>query len=334
MELMLKLEPKKNALQFNYNENIMLIGSCFTEHIGNYLISHKFSVLQNPNGILFDILSVCRTLNNAICNKKYKENDLFYHNELWQSWEHHSMFSGMDKNVVLDKINTASNAAHLFLKKTDWLIITLGSSYAYKLNKETAKEYAINNFVANCHKAPPNWFEKQLIPIEEQIHNLQSTIDALKEFNPTLKIIFTISPVRHIRDGVVENNRSKARLIETVNQLCSSNENTFYFAAYELVIDVLRDYRFYDIDLVHPNYTATNMVVQHFLKSFANDASLQLLEKIKPIIIARKHKAFNPNSIAHKKFMAQQVDLINVLIKENPFLQLDEELQHFSNFEI
>jgi GSCFA family len=331
MDLMLKYEPKKNEQCIQHTDKVMLIGSCFTEHIGNFLQEHKLTVLQNPNGILFDTWSVCRSLTSYIEHKKYTAKDLFFHNELWQSWQHHGMFSGTNVDAVLQHINTSQAAAAKFITETNWLIITLGSSFAYTLNATAPKEVQLATMVANCHKAPQQWFTKYLIPIEEQIAGLDNIIYRIKQVNPNIKIIFTISPVRHIRDGVVENNRSKARLLETVHHLVSKFSGLYYFSAYELLMDVLRDYRFYDVDMVHPNYTATNFVIQHFLQSFIDSSAQQLIERIKPIIIAKKHRAFNPDSIAHKKFMLQNVDAIQALLREYPHLNFDKELDYFSN---
>ncbi len=340
MDLILKFEAVKNEHLINYNDAVMLIGSCFTEHIGNYLKEHKFTVLQNPNGILFDTLSVCRTLTSYIEAKQYTESELFYYNELWHSWQHHSMYSGVNKANVLQQINNSQLNAHNYLKTTSYLIITLGSSYAYKLQYAEIDKHnkaAITNLtntntaVTNCHKAPQQWFSKYLIPIEEQIATLDNVIYRIKQSNPNIKIIFTISPVRHIRDGVVENNRSKARLLETVHHLTQKFENIYYYAAYEMLIDVLRDYRFYDIDMVHPNYSATNYVLEQFKKSCIDETSQQLLTKISSIITARKHKAFNPQSIAHKKFLLQNAEQINSIIKDHPQLNFKDELTYFSS---
>ncbi len=331
MDFILKWEAKPNVEQLHYKNKVMLIGSCFTEHIGNFLIENKFNVLQNPNGILFDTLSVCRALNSYIENKKITNDNLFYYNELWQNWQYHSMYAGMQKDEVLQKMNNSLQKATTFLKEAEWLIITLGSSFAYKIKKEFANEFAIDNYAANCHKAPQQWFEKYLIPIEEQIATIDQTIYRLRKVNPKLKIIFTISPVRHIRDGIVENNRSKARLLETVHHLVQKFNNLYYFAAYEMIIDVLRDYRFYDIDLVHPNYSATSFVIQQFVQSFLTNDSQEFLAKIKPLVTATKHKAFQPNSIAHKKFMIANGQLAANLQKEYPQLNFEKELEYFGN---
>ena len=224
----------------------------------------KFDVLQNPNGILYDPVSISSALVSYIENKKFTEDDLFLLDELWHSWQHHSVFSGMNKENVLQNINHSQFEAHQFLKTSSWLIITAGTSYNYQLKKSGEP-------VANCHKAPQDFFEKKLLPVEDIIYNLSTAVSKVQSFNPQLKIIFTISPVRHVRDGVIENNRSKARLIEAIHSVREKTQNVFYFPAYELIIDVLRDYRFYKKDLVHPSGTATEFVFETFCNAFVDE---------------------------------------------------------------
>lgn len=296
MNFILDIQIKSPETRITYEDKIFVIGSCFTEHIGGRLNQLKFSVLQNPNGILFDPLSVSKCLVSCMHNRHYETKDLFYLNELWQSWKHHSAFSGMHREEVLQSINHSQQASYDFLKQSDWLIITLGSSFSYQLT-ETGES------VANCHRAPANWFKKHLLDINKIVTTLDNCISQLFKFNNNLKIIFTVSPVRHIRDGVIENNRSKARLIESVHHLVNRFERIYYFPAYELVIDVLRDYRFYDIDLVHPNYIATEFVFEKFAEYYINKDDRALMEEVKSIITAYKHKPFQPDTLAHHQFL-------------------------------
>ncbi len=316
----------------NYRDKIFLAGSCFTEHIGNTLSELKFSILQNPNGILFDPRSVCTSLISYIENKQYRKEGLFYLNEVWNSWEHHSKFSNIDPKEALSVINESQKLAHEFLKHADWLIITLGSSFSYKLTDEADKANSSKGEgVANCHRAPSQWFNKYLMSIEEITTLLDTTYHRLKQFNPKLKIVFTISPVRHTRDGVIENNRSKARLIEAVHHMVNKFQALYYFPAYELVIDVLRDYRFYDIDMVHPNYPATEFVMEKFRENFIDEESQLLMEEIKKIVTARKHKPFQPETNAHKTFLKIHLDKTKELQSKYPFLDLKEEIDHFAS---
>lgn len=340
MDFLLNIDLPKADTLITHQHKVLSMGSCFTEHIGHALQELKFDVLQNPNGILFDPVSVCNSLVSYIRNERYGEPDLFYLNELWHSWRHHSRFSGLDQHGVLKNINIAQEQAHHFLKNADWLIITLGSSFSYRLTEVGATRSAsfknpssVNAGVANCHRAPAQWFQKHMLTIDESVSKLDNTIHQLFRFNPKLRIIFTISPVRHIRDGVVQNNRSKARLLEAVHHLVNKFDKLYYFPAYELVIDVLRDYRFYDIDLVHPNYAATQFVLDHFLKTHTSDETLRLTEEIKKIVTARKHKPQFPTTNAHQTFLKTQLQKAKALQAQYPYLNLEEEINHFKNGE-
>ena len=327
------------ADQLTGYKKILLTGSCFTEHIGDRLEELKFNALQNPNGILFDPVSVADSLVSYMQNRQYNRDDLFYMNELWQSWHHHSRFSNIDADECLRVINDSQQRAHAFLKEADWIIITLGSSFlidlisfdaaSSKVSPSPFMERGQGGEVANCHRAPAQWFNKKLLEIDEIILMLTDCCGQLWQFNPKLKFIFTVSPVRHIRDGVVDNNRSKARLIETVHHLAGKFDRIHYFPAYELVIDVLRDYRFYDIDLVHPNYMATEYVMEKFAETCIDEESQELMQEIRKIVIARKHKAFQPETNAHRQFLKTQFEKTNVLQEKYPFLGLDEELMYF-----
>jgi hypothetical protein len=322
MQFLANINIKPLEPSITYKDKILLTGSCFTEHIGNFLMENKFNALQNPNGILFDPVSVSSSLLSYIQNKKYTEADLFYLNETWNSWQHHSRFSSINKQDCLDGINQSQQQAHDFLRDAGWLIITLGSAFTYKLVENS-------NAVANCHKAPAQHFNRHLDTIEEIVTAFDGVIHQLFHFNNKLKIIFTISPVRHLRDGVVDNNRSKARLIEAVHHLVNKFDKLYYFPAYELVIDVLRDYRFYDVDLAHPNYTATQFVLEKFSENCFDQATRELLQEIKKIVIAKKHKPFNPESSLHKKFLEQQAEKTRRIAAMHPYLDLKEELHYF-----
>jgi len=332
MQFQIPIQIKQPERKINYRDKILLSGSCFTEHIGNALNDLKFSVLQNPNGILFDPASVCKSLQSYITNYKYKGADLFQLNEVWNSWNHHSRFSHINKGECLKGINETQQKAHDFLKEADWLIITLGSSFSYRLLEDSSQIPPSGGGwagVANCYRAPQHWFNKYLLEITETISMLEETYRQLIKFNPGLNIIFTISPVRHIRDGVVENNLSKARLLEAVHHLVNKFEKLSYFPAYELVIDVLRDYRFYDVDMVHPNYQATEFVMEKFKENFIEEDSQLLMEEIKKIVTARKHKAFQPATNAHKLFLKTHLEKAKELQQQFSFIDLSDEISYF-----
>jgi len=335
MDFMTNIDIKKLSKPISYQDKILLIGSCFTEHIGNALEAAKFSVLQNPNGILFDPASVCKSLVSYIDNKQYNEADLFQLNEVWNSWQHHSRFSNINSKEAVRIINASQQRAHAFLKEASWIIITLGSSFSYRLTdlagtSNVTPEGGDFAGVANCHRAPSQWFNKHMLSIEETVAMLDNCYHRLLQFNPGLNIIFTVSPVRHLRDGVVDNNRSKARLIESVHHMVNKFSKLHYFPAYELVIDVLRDYRFYDIDMAHPNYMATEFVLEKFAASCIDESSQALMQELRKITIAKNHKAFQPETKAHQQFLVNHLEKVKALQEKYPFLDLREEMDYFS----
>jgi hypothetical protein len=323
MEFQLPITIASLPKPIGYGDKILLVGSCFTEHIGNALRDWKFETLQNPNGILFDPDSVATSLISYTRPQHYGEEDLVFFNELWQSWQHHSIFSHVDKGQCLAAINASQVRAHAFLQEADWLVITLGSAWSYRLVDG-------GGAVANCHRAPAPTFYKHLMTIEEINTALDSCLHQLFYFNPNLQVIFTVSPVRHIRDGVVDNNRSKARLIESVHHLVNKFDRLFYFPAYELVVDVLRDYRFFDIDMVHPNYAATQFVLEKFTQWGLDEGSRGLLAKVRELVIARRHRPMHPATEAHARFLREQYAKAAELARQHPFLDLREELAYFS----
>lgn len=324
MNFMLPIQIAPPATKIEHQHPIVLMGSCFTEHMSKRLEQSKFRTVSNPFGILFNPISVVQNLRKIIQKESYTTADLFHLNELWNSWDHHSDFSHFNAEDALAKINSTIASTHQFLQQSEWLIITLGSSFQYFLTQEP-KNYA----VANCHRAPSAWFDKRLLSIATITDHLQQVIAELKVFNPRLKIIFTISPVRHIRDGVVENNRSKARLLEAVHQLVDDNAHCFYFPAYELAIDVLRDYRFYDVDMVHPNYACTQFIWEHFVASYFSDECKTTADAMKEIATAFAHRTRFPETEAHQKFLLKYVQKIQILQKQYSYLDFSDELQYF-----
>ncbi len=325
--LELQLPPAKHPV--NHQSKILLTGSCFTENMGEKLLRHKFNVLQNPHGILFNPVSVCNALESYISNKKVEAKDLFYFNEAYHSWQHHSRFSAPAVDDAIDKINFSIEEAHSFLKDATHLIITLGSAFVYQLT-DKAPGFCTGSIAANNHKGPAAWFEKKLMDTSALQKLLHGTVEKLLQFNPDLKIIFTVSPVRHIREGLVENNRSKAVLLQAVHACADSFSQVNYFPAYELVIDDLRDYRFYAEDMVHPNYAATNYVWEKFCGSYFSKHTRDVLERINEINAAMAHKPFNEKSEAHEDFRAKTLYKIKELIMVLPQINWQKEESFFS----
>lgn len=308
----------------NYKQKLMFIGSCFSENIGELMQQHKFKVNINPNGVLFNPISISKALYRIIKKQNVCETDLFLANECWNNWDFHSRFSTPDKAICLNQINASISKAADFIEQADWLFITFGSAHTYTLNDS-------DTIVGNCHKVPQKQFSKKLLTTNEIVSEYTELIARLKKHNPTIKIVFTVSPVRYIRDGVVENNLSKARLIEAVHQLENAHNNTFYFPAYELVIDDLRDYRFYKSDMVHPNQQAIEYVFDHLINTNLDKESLKILDEIKNIISAKNHRPFNVETKAHQQFKNTYLKRCNELISSYPFLDLKPEMEYFKN---
>lgn len=322
MKLQLDIQIRKPDNLISFRDSIFLIGSCFTGNIGSQLVHLKFDTLHNPTGILFDPQSITAHIEHIITCKTYTVADTFYLNEMYSSWLHHSDFNGITAAECVASINDATQKAHRFLARANKLVITLGSAFHYVLTET-------NIPVANCHRAPALWFTKKMIKAQEIVAMLTQAISAVRLVNPNIAVIFTVSPVRHIRDGVVENNLSKAQLISAVHQLCHELPKVSYFPAYEIVIDVLRDYRFYDIDMVHPNYLATQVVTDYFLQNYFDENVKTLLPLIKQLNNAINHRPRNPFSNQHKEFLKTHLELCKHIQQQLPHLNFENEIAFF-----
>lgn len=333
MKFRFEFDIKRLPEPITHHHKTLLIGSCFTENIGEKLNAYKFETLQNPHGILFNPVSVAEALTDYVEQKQYAAENLFLLNEAWHSWKHHSRFSDLSPTEALRRINTSITKAHRFLQTADYVFLTLGSAWTYVLSEDAAGE-AKGQVAANNHKAPADWFRRRLLTTEDVLRVLDNVIHRLFLFNPKLKIIFTISPVRHLREGAVENNRSKAVLIQAVHHLVDKFDKLYYFPAYELVIDDLRDYRFYAEDLVHPNYFATQYVWERLVAACMNDKTRALMAEIHSLNLAYTHKAFNPSSSQHKKFLQANFEKARRLKDEHLYLDFDRELHYFETGEM
>ena len=328
MKFKLTLEATKSAKAIHYQDKIMLMGSCFTENIGAKLHRHLFEVKENPHGILFNPISVIGALQDYIDHNQYGTNDLFELNDLFNSWHHHTRFSDITSNAALEKINSSISDAHAYLKVADKLIITLGSAWLYSLTEAAPSGAGL--VVANNHKAPAQWFEKILMDPIELSSKLQKIVSAVQSFNNNIHIIFTISPVRHLREGLIENNRSKSVLIYAVHDVISKLKGVDYFPAYEYVIDDLRDYRFYAEDLVHPNYAATNYVWDKLVSTYFSEETQLIMGEVAELQLAKQHKPFNKASKAHQAFLQKSLVKTQVLQSKYPYLPMTNFITFFS----
>lgn len=303
-------------------DRLLLIGSCFTEHIGARLVSGKFATLANPNGIVYNPVSIARSLASIAIENTDAKDAIFKHNGLWHSWEHHGAFSKPGEPETLEGIRKARQEASDFLQKTNYLLLTLGTADVFVL-RETGRT------VANCHKAPANWFDQRRLTVAETVQTLREVLTAIKTRLPDMQAILTVSPVRHLRGGFVENQRSKAVLVLACAELCEQSDFVHYFPAYELLLDDLRDYRFYAADMIHPNEQAIDYIWQYFSEMYFATETRALLEQIGKITAAARHRPFNPDTAEYRAFARAQIDRISALEGKYPEVSLKEERLYF-----
>lgn len=284
--------------QLNYSDTAYFIGSCFATNLFAKLQGSTIGTACNTHGIVFDPLSIAKSLIETIQCKVYTKADLHFYNELWHSWQHHGSFNNVNYETVLENINTNIKANHSFLKGANWLIITLGSAYNYNLKLPNGTTTP----VANCHKYPIQYFDKKLLETEAIKAALDPCYHMLKQFNPNIKIIFTVSPVRYLKYGLVENNRSKARLIEIAHHFCNKFTDVFYFPAYEIVVDVLRDYRFFTEDYAHPTPQAIQYVYLQFMELACTHHTKNMLNDVASLQAMQAHKPLHKGTLALAKF--------------------------------
>ena len=310
MKLQTHISLSKNIKNLiDYNSKVILLGSCFSDNIGKKLRYHKFQSVLNPFGILFHPKAIESVIKNAITKKEYTEEDVFFFNERWQSFTTHSKLSASSKEEALNQLNQASALINTALKSSTHIIITLGTSWVYRF-------LASGKIVANCHKVPQHKFKKELLPITEINKSLLSIISLVRKVNPNINFIFTISPVRHLRDGFIENQQSKSHLISALHQIIKNQKNIFYFPSYEIMMDELRDYRFYKEDMIHPNQIAINYIWEKFYENWLSDEAIDLKKQVIKIQRGLEHKPFNTDSNEYREFFSSLQKKIKALKKK------------------
>ena len=297
----------------DYQSKILLLGSCFSENIGEKFEYYKFQNTVNPFGILFHPKAISTFFERVVQERFYKEEDLVFHNEQWHCFDAHSSLSNSSKEELLKNMNSILKTVKSQLQNTSHIIITLGTAWVYE-HKEK------NCTVANCHKIPQKEFHKRILSVEEVTSSLQLIQSLLSELNPDVQIIYTVSPVRHLKDGFVENQQSKAHLLSAVHETVS-NSNAAYFPSYELMMDELRDYRFYKADMVHPNQTAIDYIWQQFYNSWFYDTTKPVMKQVATIQKGLAHKPFHSNSEQHQQFLKTLNDKKNLLLKDFSFMK-------------
>lgn len=324
MKLRTEIASISAPFQINYSHPIFSIGSCFSENIGNKLTEYKFPILNNPFGTLFNPLSIAKLLQLSLDKDalavffKQGQQRFIQRQGIWFHYDLHSDFSAQSQQELQAKIETQITEATRFLQKTDILIITWGTAWIYELQSD-------KKFVANCHKVPAKHFEKKLLSVEAITKSYQKLFKTLWQTRPDLKVILTLSPVRHIKDTLPLNSVSKSILRLASHQLSEENEKVFYFQSYEILMDDLRDYRFYKDDLLHPNQTAINYIWEHFSNTFFDAKTQDLLQEWQKIKKALAHRSFHPESEAHQSFLRKTLTELEKVQKQ---LFVEEEIKH------
>lgn len=321
MELITRVEMPRTK-EINHFDRIMVLGSCFAQNMGEILSSKKFRCDINPFGILYNPLSILQALEEIYQNKTYTADDLQYDGRQWHSWMHHSSFSSANVNECCENINSRIAQSHENLNNLDFIIITWGTAYAYYLS-----DYKEPFVVGNCHKQKDSLFNRVRLDGDEIVDGYVAMIDRLREKNPDLKIILTISPIRHIKDGFHGNQISKSVLLLAAEKLCEMRDNIFYFPSYEIMMDELRDYRFYADDMVHPSSLAVEYIWMKFSETFFSELTKKIVEEWSGIEKALNHRPFDPTSPSYHKFLTQIVLNINRIKEKYPYFEINKEIE-------
>lgn len=295
----------------------MSVGSCFAVNMSEKLDYFKFQNHCNPFGILFHPLAIEKLIDFAVSGKQFTENDIFFHNELWHCFDVHSDLSNSNNEELLVSLNAIIKSTNHHLIESTHFIITYGTSWVYR-NIES------NSIVANCHKVPQKQFKKELLSVGEIEESIANTIKLIHSINPNCNIIFTVSPVRHIKDGFIENQWSKSNLISAIHSVLNTEHcklNTGYFPSYDIMMDELRDYRFYAEDMLHPNQVAIDYIWKRFKETTISENAFGVMEEVERIQKSLSHKPFNPNSESHLKFESKVREKITILENQYSFMK-------------
>lgn len=309
-----KIDIKPSEFHIDYSSKMVTLGSCFSENIGSKLKGAYFDIDVNPFGVLFNPISIKQSLELALVGKMFTEHDLFQHNSLWNSFYHSSHFSDTDKDKCLAKINSRLLNFITSIKSIDYLIITFGTAWVYKLSSTA-------NVVSNCHKLPASTFERYRLSAEEIVEQYTDIIHKLQLVNPNIKFIFSVSPVRHWKDGPMENNISKGILLQAIQLLEKEFNNVLYFPAFEIVVDELRDYRFYASDMLHPSELAVDYIFSNFQYAFFQSETASVYNELVQYSKAIHHRPTHIDTPEYDKFIASTETKRNELINKFSFLK-------------
>ncbi len=298
----------------DYHSKILLLGSCFSENIGDKFNYFKFKSLQNPFGIFYHPKAIEKLVLNAINEKKYDETDVFFHNERWHCFDAHSDLSSNSKEKLLQNLNDSIQTTKQQINESTHIIFTLGTAWAYRFIET-------DEIVANCHKVPQKKFLKEIQSVKSIIGSLKAIIELVRSVNQKVSILFTVSPVRHLKDGFVENTQSKSHLITAIHQVMGPRNNTYYFPSYEIMMDELRDYRFYSEDMVHPSKIAVEHIWQRFQSVWISSDAGKIIQEVESVQKALEHRPFNLESEQYRAFLEKLELQMHELKKKIPHIK-------------
>lgn len=324
MNLQTYVTIPKASFDISHHSSMLLFGSCFSDNIGKRLLDNKFFVNVNPFGILYNPISILNAINRLLDKEYYSEKDFDFHNNLYYSFMHHGSFSRPRLADAIDNVNQVFDIASSNLEKADVLLITFGTSFVYRLKAD-------GTVVGNCHKLPASSFSKERLSIDDISASWTNLLTRVINSNPKLKIVFTVSPIRHFNEGAHQNQLSKSILLLSIEGLVNRfSENVYYFPAYEIMMDQLRDYRFYTDDMMHPSLLSQSYIWERFGETYFSDETIKINNEWQKISQALNHKAYNPNSDSYRLFLARTIDDIEAFEDTYPFLSCLLEKQHLT----
>mgnify|MGYP004702304183 CR=1 FL=1 len=318
------VEVPKYRWQTGYSQKIVFMGSCFTENIGIRMEILKYNVDINPFGILYNPVSVAKGLRILLQQKEFTMEDLVLNNGLWHSFSHHGRFSSADENETLEQINSRIKSSADFLKNAGFLFITFGTAWVYKFKKTGLP-------VSNCHKMHATQFERARLDVDEIFDDYRELLIEMNKINPSLKVVFTVSPIRHWKDGAIENQRSKAVLLLAIDKLINEFGDDYcdYFPAYEIVMDELRDYRFYAGDMNHISDVAVEHIWEKFQLALIDKESQQVAAQVQKIVKDASHIPIHINTPEYNQFLWKMNKRIAELEEKYKYLNFAVEKVYF-----
>lgn len=324
MDFRTKIEIPTPDFKISHKSHIVIFGSCFAENMGKLFVENKFNVNLNPFGILYNPLSISQALRLLIDQKVFTEKDIFEYKGLYQSFWHHGSFSDVDKDKCLQGINLSLMNGSNDIRKANVLFVTFGTAYVFRSLKE-------NMVVGNCHKLPAAEFERFRLFVEDILAEWEGLVKDLRKINPSLRIVFTVSPIRHLKDGAHDNQLSKSTLLLAVDKICGMIEGLYYFPSYEIVLDELRDYRFYDEDMTHPNQIAIKYIWQRLSETYFDEEAPPIIKEWQKIYQALNHRPINNQSDNYKHFLRQTLLKLKAFNKKYPYICCEQEIVDLEN---